>query len=126
MDFDHALRKHSEWKVKLRSTLAKRDHSLNPAEVALDHKCMLGQWIYGDGARHFKLPEFTKLKYEHSRFHQVAAEVVRKANAGKSVAAELEPCSSSEFSHASAAIIRAIIDMKQRLSRELAAGAAAR
>jgi hypothetical protein len=38
----------------------------------------------------------------------------------------MEPCSASDFSTASAAMILAIIAMKQRLSRELAAGASAR
>jgi hypothetical protein len=126
MDFDHALHSHSKRKLELRRVLAKHDHSLDPAEVALDHKCVLGQWIYGEGAQHFNLPEFAKLKFEHSRYHQIAAELVRRANAGKSVAAEMEPCSASDFSTASAAMILAIIAMKQRLSRELAAGASAR
>ena len=98
MDFDEAVSAHSNWKRELRGFLAKGECGLHPADVSVDHKCALGQWIYGEGARYRSLPEFTKLKYEHTRFHMLAAEVVRKANSGTSIDAELEPCSNSEFS----------------------------
>jgi hypothetical protein len=115
MNFDEAVGIHSKWKRKLRHALAKQDGSLSPAEIGLDHKCALGEWIYSDGARYFAMPEYTKLKYEHARFHCVAAEIVRKANSGESIDAEMEPCSNSEFSTASAAIVMALMAMKKRL-----------
>ena len=69
-----------------------------------------------EGATYSSLPEYTRLKYEHARFHAVAAEVVKKANSGESVSAEIAPCSNSEFSTASAAIVMALIAMKKRLA----------
>ncbi len=51
----------------------------------------------------------------------IAAELVKKANAGDSIDAEMEPCSNSEFSISSAAIVGALVAMKKRLS-ELAVG----
>lgn len=116
MDFDEAVSMHTKWKRKLRHYVAQHDGSLSPAEVSLDHKCVLGQWIYGEGAKYSSLPEFTKLKYEHARFHAVAAEVVMKANSGESVSSEMAPCSNSKFSTASSAIVMAIIAMKKRLA----------
>ena len=116
IDFDEAIGIHSKWKRKLRHSLARNDGSLSPSEVRLDNKCMLGEWIYGDGANHSSLPEFRKLKYEHARFHSVAAELVRKANSGESIETEMEPCSNSEFSTSSAAIVMALMAMKKRLS----------
>ena len=116
MDFDEAVSTHSKWKRKLRHYLAKHDGSLRPAGVSLDHKCVLGQWIYSEGATYSSLPEFTRLKYEHARFHSVAAELVKKANSGESVTEEMAPCSNSAFSTASAAIVIAIMAMKKRLS----------
>jgi methyl-accepting chemotaxis protein len=77
---------------------------------------VLGQWIYGEGGKYSSLPEYARLKYEHARFHSVAAEVVKKANSGESVSAEMAPCSNSAFSTASAAIVNAIIALKKRLS----------
>jgi len=38
MDFDEAIGNHSKWKRRLRQSLTKRDGSLNPSEVSLDHK----------------------------------------------------------------------------------------
>jgi hypothetical protein len=116
MDFDEAVGLHSKWKRKLRQALANHDGSLHPADVALDYKCVLGSWIYGEGAPHSALPEYTKLKYEHARFHSVAAALVKRANAGEAVDAEMEPCSTSEFSTASAATVMAMMEMKKRLS----------
>jgi methyl-accepting chemotaxis protein len=116
MDFDEAVGTHSKWKRKLRHVLAKRDGSLHPSEISLDHKCVLGQWIYGEGAIYSSLPEYTRLKYEHSRFHLVAAELVKKANSGEFVGAEMTPCANTEFSTASSAVVIAIMAMKKRLS----------
>ena len=116
MDFDEAVSTHSKWKRRLRHYVAKHDGSLRPAEVSLDHKCVLGQWIYSEGATYSSFPEFTRLKYEHARFHGVAAELVKKANAGESVSGQMAPCSNSAFSTASAAIVIAIVAMKKRLS----------
>ncbi len=120
MDFDEAIAIHSKWKHALRTSLAKRDHSLNPADVGLDHKCVLGQWIYGDGAPNSALPEFSRLKYEHARFHLAAAELVRKANAGESIEEEIAACSNSQFSLASAAVIIALMTMKKRVAEQQA------
>ena len=122
MDFDEAVATHSKWKRKLREHI-RHNSSLNPVEVALDDACELGRWIYGEGAKYSSLPEYVKLKYEHARFHQVASDLVRKANAGDSIAEELAPCSNSEFSTASSAIIMALMSMKKRVSKAKAAGA---
>jgi len=115
MDFDEAVASHTQWKRKLREELAKQDGSLRPVEVALDHKCPLGQWIYGEGSSCSALPEYTKLKYEHARFHTVAADLVSKANRGDSIEQDLAPCSSTEFSNASSAVVIAIMSMKKRV-----------
>ncbi len=116
MNFDDAVGTHSKWKRRLRAYMGKRDHSLLPSEVSLDHKCVLGQWIYGEGARYSSLPEFTRLKYEHARFHSVAAGLIKKANAGEVVDGEMAPCSNSEFSTSSSAVVIAIMAMKKRVS----------
>lgn len=115
MDFDEAVATHSQWKRRLREYLGKKDGSLSPVEISLDHKCALGQWIYGEGQRYSALPQYTRLKYEHARFHQAAAALVDSANGGENVDQEVAPCSSSEFSNASSAIVIALMDMKKQL-----------
>ena len=116
MDFDEAVTLHSKWKRKLRTSLAKHDGNLRVVDVIVDHKCVLGKWIYSEGASHSALPEYTKLKYEHSRFHLAAAELLKRANAGESVDQEVAACANSEFSKSSAAVIIAIMAIKARLS----------
>ena len=117
MDFDMAVAAHSQWKRRLRDYLAKHDGSLHPNEVSLDHNCELGQWIYGEGASYSALPEYTRLKYEHARFHAAAAEIVRKANSGDSATDEIQPCSASEFSTSSTAVVMALMSMKKQVSK---------
>ena len=51
MDFDEAVGTHTKWKRRLRQYVAKHDGSLHPADVSLDHKCVLGQWIYARAQR---------------------------------------------------------------------------
>jgi hypothetical protein len=116
MNFEEAIATHSEWKKEFRQYLAKRDGSLQPAEVALDHTCALGQWIYSEATMHSSLPEYTKLKFDHARFHVVAAELIQRANSGESIDGEIAPCSSSEFSTSSSAVVIAILAMKKRVS----------
>ncbi len=62
MDFDEAVGNHTKWKRKLRQYVANHDGSLRPADVSLDHKCVLGQWIYGEGSKYSSLPEFTRIE----------------------------------------------------------------
>ena len=116
MDFDAAIGTHSKWKRNLRRSLAINDGCLHPDDFRADDKCELGQWIYGEGAHHSALPEFANLKYAHARFHTVVAELVAKANSGEPVNAEMEPCSNSEFSTASAGMVIALMAMKKHLS----------
>jgi Chemoreceptor zinc-binding domain len=115
MDFDEAIALHSKWKHNLRTYLAKRDGTLNPADVAFDDRCTLGRWIYSDGAAYSALPEYVRLKYQHARLHILAAEMVRKANAGESVASQADPCAGSEFSIASSAVVIALAEMKKQV-----------
>ena len=117
MDFDQAIAAHSAWKQKLSEYLRKRDGSLKSAEVALDTKCPLGQWIHGEGSKYVKLSEFTTLKTEHTRFHKAAADVVRHADSGKSTSEEIALGSKSEFANASSAVVMAIMAVKKHAAQ---------
>jgi hypothetical protein len=118
MDFDHAIAAHSAWKQKLSEYLGKRDGSLKPAEIGLDNRCPLGEWIYSEGAKHAKLAEYATLKKEHAHFHTTAAEVVRHADSGKGVTAETALGPKSEFAKASSAVVMAIMAMKKHAAQQ--------
>ncbi|QQR80059.1 MAG: CZB domain-containing protein [Deltaproteobacteria bacterium] len=112
MDFDQAIRAHSEWKIKLQGYLKKPDKSLKASDIEVDNKCPLGQWIYGEGHKHAALPEYTTLKAEHAKFHKAAAAVVRKADSGQSTTEETALGSNSEFGSSSSSVVSAIMKMK--------------
>jgi Chemoreceptor zinc-binding domain len=114
MNFDDAVRAHSEWKIKLTDYIKHPDHSLKASEVSVDNRCSLGQWIYGDGEKYSTLPEFSKLKNEHQRFHKAAAAVITKADSGKDQTAEIALGSKSEYSAASSSVVSAIMAMKAK------------
>ena len=114
MNIDEALMAHTRWKRKLREDLSRPGNVLRPNDVSFDHKCELGDWIYGEGAGYSALPEYTKLKYEHARFHAAAAEIVRKANSGEVAIEDMQPCANSNFSTASSAVVIALMSMKKR------------
>ena len=121
MDFDHAISAHSSWKLKLRTYLAKPDHSLKAADIAQDGNCELGKWIVGEGRAFASLPEFNTLRSEHARFHKAAADVVRHADSGQNVTEEIALGSKSEFSSASSAVVSAIMAIKTKAAKQTVA-----
>ena len=116
MDFDEAIKAHSTWKLKLGTYLRKPDGSLKSAEVQLDNKCALGQWIYGEGSKWKSLAEYETLKLEHMKFHKAASAVVQKADSGASVAEEIALGGNSDFANASSSVVAAIMAMKRKAS----------
>jgi hypothetical protein len=114
MNFDEAVSAHSAWKMKLAMYLRKPDGSIKATDVAADNKCVLGQWIYGDGKKFAALPEFAALKSAHTKFHTCAADVVRKADSGQNVSEEIALGGASEFSRNSSDVVKAIIGMKSK------------
>jgi hypothetical protein len=122
MNFEQAILAHRKWKDRLNGYLAKPDRSLLATEVAADNKCELGKWISGDGAKHASLQEFQMLRSEHARFHRAAADVIRKADAGQSVSGETALGGKSEFSAASIAVVKAIVELRKKVEAQVPAG----
>ena len=114
MNFDDAIKAHSDWKMKLTKYIKHPDHSLKSAEVAIDNRCALGQWINGEGKKFASLPEFSKLKTEHQRFHKAAAAVVVKADSGQDQSEEVCLGAKSEYAAASSTVVSAIMAMKAK------------
>ncbi len=114
MNFDEALQAHVNWKMKLSHYLRKPDGSLKAREIEGDKACALGKWIHGEGSAYASVPEFGKLKAEHARFHQAAADVVRRADDGVDVKDETALGSQSAFGKASKAVVGAILALKSK------------
>lgn len=115
MNFDEAITAHSKWKTRLKQYLAKPDRSLSPAEVGADDKCELGRWIRAEEKKHAAMPEFSKLRADHARFHQAAADIVKRADSGQNVAAETELGARSEFAAISSAVVTGLMALQKKL-----------
>lgn len=108
MNANDAILAHSRWKTLLTTYLQKPDNSINVGDLQVDNKCDLGRWIHTEGSKFAALPEYAALKASHAKFHQAAAGVVKKANAGLPVKAETELGLGSEFGLASMAVVNGI------------------
>ncbi len=119
MDFDKAILAHRHWKERLNQYLAAPDRSLSAAEVGEDTRCELGKWLYGEGTKFSRLPEYEHLRTEHARFHKAAADVIRKADSGKNVSGETALGGHSEFSAASTMVVRAIMSLREKVDKQV-------
>ncbi|GIL16977.1 MAG: hypothetical protein BroJett040_07280 [Oligoflexia bacterium] len=117
MNFDEAVKAHSEWKTKLSHYIRKPDGSLKAADVGVDNKCTLGQWIYGEGSAHSSLPEYGTLKAEHAKFHKCAASIITRADKGENVTEEVMLGSKSEYAACSSHVVAAIMAMKAKVKK---------
>lgn len=115
MNFDDAIRAHSEWKMKLSAYVKKPDKSVNAAVLAQDNACALGKWIHGEGAKYASLPEFQELKKGHAQFHQAAAAIVKRADAGEKVSEEVSLGNQSEYNKFSTQVVQLIMKMKMKV-----------
>jgi len=83
MDFPQVVMAHIAWKKRLEKYLSgDRSENLNPDVICQDNQCVLGKWIYGEGAAFQHHEEFSQVKTEHATFHRLAAQVVVQCNAG--------------------------------------------
>lgn len=115
MNFEEAIAAHSAWKMKLKQYIAKPDRSLAATEVGADDKCALGQWIRGEGQKHSALPEFSKLRSDHARFHKLAADIIKRADAGEKVAEEVALGSRSDFASVSSAVVTDLMNLQKKV-----------
>ncbi len=115
MDFEQAIAAHSAWKTRLSKYLQNPDRSLQPDDLAADNKCELGKWIYGEGKKFANLSEYATVKSHHARFHKIAADIVRRANAGEKVSQEVVVGAKGEFGSASAAVVLALMAMRAKV-----------
>ena len=113
-DFDDAIKAHKGWKTKLSNYIAHPNNSINHDEVGLDNHCMFGKWMQNNSQKYDRMPEFDALKAEHTKFHRITGDIVRRINSGQRVL-ETEISESSEFGRASSATIDAILRLKAKI-----------
>ncbi len=79
-----AMQGHAAWKKRLHDYIeGKSSEELQPHQVGMDNRCVLGKWIHGPGREHFGDEAlFRQLEEEHSKFHYHASKVVEAHQAG--------------------------------------------
>jgi hypothetical protein len=117
MDFEEAIRAHSNWKLKLSTYIRKPDGSLNASEIASDKKCTLGTWLYGDGRRFAGMKEYQQLVTEHAKFHKEASSLVKRADSGAAVSQDTALGSGSPYATTSKQVVTLIATMKSTVAK---------
>ncbi len=116
IDLDKALEKHSEWKVKLRTAISKRE-KMDVATISRDDCCDFGKWLHHDVKHHLAHePNYADCVSKHAAFHVEAGKVAAMINAKKFSEAETMLGNGSAFVSASTAVGVAIMRLKKDFS----------
>jgi methyl-accepting chemotaxis protein len=113
MDLTQAIEKHSEWKAKFRSAIAKHE-TMDADKISLDNCCELGKWLYGESKVKFgKLASYTECVSKHAVFHKEAGKVATAINAKKYVEVLDMLAPGAPYATASSAVGVAIMKLKK-------------
>lgn len=115
MNILEAINAHVSWKFRLKRYIEDTsDETLDPAEVARDDCCALGQWLKAEEGRFAAKPLYRQVVEDHAEFHRIAAEVVRRHRAGDSSGARnmLE----AEYARCSHKITQSLARLEKTLS----------
>lgn len=113
MNFDEAIQKHAEWKLKFRSAISKQEQ-LDNVTISKDNCCQLGQWLYGEGkSKYGTMPEFQTVVALHKAFHVEAGKISQLINGKKYVEAEQALGGGTTYGSASNSVGTAIIALKK-------------
>lgn len=114
MDFNSAIAAHSAWKNKLRRYVSHPDHSLNAATVSQSSGCDLGKWMANEGRAYSTNSTFNELKKEHEKFHQLAGDLIRRADSGQHVDGEVELSSHSPYMQSTTHVVQLLAKLRDQ------------
>ncbi len=117
MDLNQAAQAHSEWKVKLRAAITKRE-TLDVATISADNCCPLGKWLHGDAkGKYNAFKSYSECVSRHAAFHREAGAVAKVVNAKQYAQAEAMLSAGTPFMSASAAAGSAILGLKKEVGQ---------
>ena len=114
IDLDGALKKHSDWKIKLRTAISNKE-TLDVETISKDNCCDFGKWLHSEDTH----PQVSHLKsYQeciehHALFHIECGKIAKVINEKKYDQAQQLLDSVSGFSNASSAVGVAIMRLKK-------------
>ena len=117
IDLDGALKKHSDWKVKLRTAISNKE-TLDFATISKDNCCDFGQWLHHEDTHPqiAHLQSYQDCMKQHAIFHVEAGKVAAIINAKKYDQAQQLLGSDSSFGKASNAVGASIMRLKKDTS----------
>jgi len=113
MNFEEAVHKHAEWKIKFRGAIARKE-DMDAATIARDDCCVVGQWLHGEGRVAWGArPEFQRALDKHRAFHAEAGKLAGLINARKYAEAEAALGSGTPYAVASNDVGVALLALKK-------------
>ncbi|WP_088278467.1 CZB domain-containing protein [Ideonella sp. A 288] len=113
MDLSQATQAHSEWKVKLRMAITKKE-SLDANTISADNCCNLGKWLHGEAkGKYASLRSYSECVQRHAAFHREAGAVARVINSGDFAKATQMLDGGTAYSAASSSVGAAILGLKK-------------
>ena len=106
-EIQKAIAAHGAWKMNLRDFLdGKKD--LDATKVGMANQCEFGKWLEQDAKKELA-SHHAEISTLHAKFHQVAADVVRKRKAGDTKSAEASLSIKGDFAQASSALVNKLM-----------------
>ena len=116
MDLNAASQAHSEWKIKLRMAITKREQ-LDAVTIGKDNCCALGKWLHGEGKPQIgKYKSYVDCVTRHATFHREAGAVAQAINKGDYAKADAMLEGGTAYAAASSAVLAAIGALKKEMS----------
>ena len=118
LNFRSVVDSHLSWRTRLADVInGKSNEKLEPAVVGADDQCRLGKWLKGPIKDQFASdPEFQTLLAEHARFHEIAGQVLQRAQSGQTAQAQ-QQLNDREFVGLSRSLCTKLLNMHQKLSK---------
>ncbi|HXA48352.1 MAG TPA: CZB domain-containing protein [Burkholderiaceae bacterium] len=113
MNLAEAVLKDQELKAKFLAAIASKGQ-LDAAVIGKSDRCVLGNWLHGDGERKYPfLKSFKPCVEAHAAFHVQAAKVARQINGGEYADAEALLADNSAYAKALSTLALATLALKK-------------
>ncbi|CAO4838633.1 MAG: hypothetical protein CNLJKLNK_00016 [Holosporales bacterium] len=117
MDFEEAIKAHSDWKLKLQRYIKGMGDPIDSSKLSRDDVCPLGCWIYNEGQGHKHNPDFQNMVQAHKEFHTQAADIVKRKDKGENVRDEIALGAGSAFTLASEKVVSLLMTLKRTIKK---------
>ncbi len=113
MDFNEAIKAHSEWKTRLRGAISAQS-TLDAGAIAKDDACILGKWLHGESSgKYGQLKSHAHCVVKHAAFHSAASKVAHDINNKRFEEAAAMLGAGTSYSTASNEVVFAIAALKR-------------